>query len=185
LSLGSWLLAILAAELAIHGVGQPLYGAMVPFLLATVAVAVLAGRRYRHTPLPHWLLASFAASYIALNGLLSAFTDLGITLHDVHYASDFAAVGTAFFLLMESFTPGVKASRAASLASFLACCGFLLVLPALFFGLGPLGLRELLELINSERTATVLAIPAWVPFIGLVPAVAGLYLGNAGLGNGQ
>lgn len=181
LSLGAWLLAILAAELAIHGVGQRFYGAMVPFLLGTVVVAFLTGQRYWRTGLPHWLLASFAATSITLNGLLSTFADLGITLHEVHYASDFAALGTAFFLLVESFTPGMRASRAVSLASFLACCGFLLILPALFFGLGPRGLRELLELINSERTATVLAIPAWVPFIGLVPAVVALYLGNAGL----
>ncbi len=182
LSLGAWLLAILAAELAIHGVGQSFRGVMAPFLLATVALAVLTGQRYRRTRLPHWLLASFAATLISLNGVTYAFTDLGVTLHEVHYASDFAALGSAFFLLVESFTPVMKASRTASLASFLACCGFLLILPALLFGLGPISLSRLLELINSETTATVLAIPAWVPFIGLAPAVAGLYLGNAGLG---
>jgi hypothetical protein len=39
-----------------------------------------------------------------------------------------------FFLLVESVTPGVRASRAASLAGLLSCCGFLLVVPALLFG---------------------------------------------------
>lgn len=181
MSLGAWLLTILAAELAIHGVGEAFRGVLPQFLALTVVIALLTGQRYRRTGLPHWLLASFAATLVSLNGFLYAYADLGVTLHDVHYASDFAAVGTAFFLLVESFRLGVRTSRTASLASFLACCGFLVILPALLFGLGPISLSQLLELINTERTATVLAIPAWVPFVGLVPAVAGLYLGNARL----
>lgn len=181
LSLGAWLLAILTAELAIHGVGEAFRGALPLFLVLTVAIALLTGQRYRRTGLPHWLLASFAATLVSLNGFLYAYADLGVTLHEVHYASDFAAIGTGFFLLVESFTPGVRTSRSASLASFLACCGFLVILPALLFGLGPTSLNQILELINTERTATVLAIPAWAPFVGLLPAVAGLYLGNAKL----
>jgi hypothetical protein len=97
----------------------------------------------------------------------------------VHVVSDAAAIGTAFFLLVESFTPGVQASRAASLAGLLSCCGFLLILPALLFGLGPAGLARLLPLIISGEAASVLALPIWAPFVGLVPAVAGLLAGNA------
>jgi hypothetical protein len=160
---------------------MPFWGVMPLFLAFTVAIAILTGQRYRRSRLPHWLLASFTATLMSLNGFLAIFTNLGVTLHDVHVASDIAAVGTAFFLLMESFTPGMRASRAASLLGFLACCGFLLIIPALLFGLGPISLSQLLELINTERTSTVLAIPIWVPFVGLLPAVAGLYFGNVWL----
>ena len=178
LSLGAWLLAVLSGELAIHGVGAPVRAVMAPFLALTVTVAVLAGQRYRGTRLPHWLLASFAAASITLNGFFWAFTNLGTTLHDVHLASDTAAIGTMFFLLVESFTPGVRASRVASLAGLLSCCGFLLVVPALLFGLGPAALGQLLPLVVGEQTASVLALPVWAPFVGLVPAAAGLLAGN-------
>lgn len=181
LSLGAWLLAILASEVAIHAVGEPFRSAMPLFLVFTGVIAVLAGLRYRDTGLPHWLLASFAATLITLNGFQYAYVGLGVTLHEVHLASDTAALATAFFLLVESFTPGVEANRTASLASFLACCGFLIVIPALLFGLGPVSLEMLLTLITSEGTAEVLSAPIWVPFVGLVPAVVGLYLGNIGL----
>jgi hypothetical protein len=143
------------------------------------AVAVLTGQRYARTRLPHWLLASFAATSITLNGFLWAFAGAGTALHDVHVVSNTAALGTAFFLLVESFTPGVRASRAASLAGLLSCCGFLLILPALLFGLGPTGLAQLLPLIMSGEAASVLALPTWAPFVGLVPAVVGLLAGNA------
>ena len=83
-----------------------------------------------------------------------------------------------FFLLVESFTPGVRASRAASLAGLLSCCGFLFLVSALLFGLGPAGLAQLLPLIISGEAASVLALPTWAPFVGLVPAVAGLLAGN-------
>ena len=128
------------------------------------AVAVLAGQRYRRTGLPHWLLASVGATLLALECALWAFADLGTTLHEVHLASDTAAVGTMFFLLVELFTPGVRASRAASLAGLLSCCGFLLVVPALLFGLGPAGLAQLPPLVVGERTADVPALPACAPF---------------------
>ena len=179
LSLGAWLLVVLSSELAIHGVGEPIRSAMRPLLILEAAVAVLAGRRYWRTRLPHWLLASFAATCLVLNGFIWAFTDLGTTLHDVHVASDTAAIGTMFFLLVESATPGVRASRIASLAGLLSCCGFLLVVPALLFGLGPAALGELLPLVIHEQSASVLALPAWTPFVGLVPAVVGLLAGNA------
>lgn len=181
LSLGAWLLAILAAEVAIHAVGEPIRSAMPLFLVFTGVIAVLAGQRYWHTGLPHWLLASFAATLITLNGFQYAYLNFGVTLHDVHLASDTAALATAFFLLVESFAPGGETSRTASLASLLACCGFLIIIPALLFGLGPVSLDVLLTLITSEGTSTVLSVPIWVPFTGLVPAVVGLYLGNVGL----
>jgi hypothetical protein len=179
LSLGGWFLAVLSSELAIHGVGEPIRGAMLPLLIPEAAVAFLAGQRYWRTRLPRWLLASFAATSLTLNGVFSAFTDLGTTLHDVHQASDMAAIGTMFFLLVESFTPGVRASRIASLAGLLSCCGFVLVVPALLFGLGPPGLAQLLPLIVHEQSASVLALPVWTPFVGLLPAVVGLVAGNA------
>ena len=140
---------------------------------------MLATQRYWRTRLPHWLLASFAATSLGLNGFFWAFTDLGTTLHDVHLASDTAALGTMFFLLVESFIPGVRASRVASLAGWLSCCGLLLVVPALLFGLGPAALTELLPLVVHEQSASVLALPGWTPFVGLVPAVVGLCAGNA------
>jgi hypothetical protein len=155
LSLGGWFLAVLSSELAIHGVGEPIRGAMLPLLIPEAAVAFLAGQRYWRTRLPRWLLASFAATSLTLNGVFSAFTDLGTTLHDVHQASDMAAIGTMFFLLVESFTPGVRASRIASLAGLLSCCGFVLVVPALLFGLGPAGLAQFLPLMIHEQSASV------------------------------
>lgn len=181
LSLGAWLLAILASEVAIHAVGEPFRRAMPLFLVFTGLIALLTVQRYRDTGLPHWLVASFTATLITLNGFQYAYVGLGVTLHEVHLASDTAALATAFFLFVESFTPGVEANRTASLASFLACCGFLIVIPALLFGLGPVSLEVLLTLITSEGTAEVLSVPIWVPFVGLVPAVVGLYLGNIGL----
>lgn len=184
LSLGAWLLAILASELAIHGVGEPFRSVMALFLIFTGVIALLAGRRYRDSGLPHWLMVSFAATLITLNGFQYAYLGLGITLHEVHIASDMAALATSFFLLVESFTPGIEANRTASLAGFLACCGFLIIIPALLFGLGPISLETLLTLINTEGTADVLSVPSWVPFVGLMPAVIGLYLGNIWLQQG-
>jgi hypothetical protein len=74
--------------------------------------------------------------------------------------------------------PRWRARRIASLAGLLSCCGFLLVAPALLFGLGPAGRAQLLPLILHEQSASVLARPAWTPFVGLVPALAGLVVGN-------
>ncbi|MDP8968998.1 MAG: hypothetical protein M3N52_00505 [Actinomycetota bacterium] len=184
--MGAWLLAVASSEVAVHGVGEAILGVMPMFATASGALAVLAVQRYRHTRLPHWLLAGFTSTLLSVNGLLYAYTDIGLTLEDLHLASDTAALGTAFFLLTEAVVlGGGPGGRRASLAGLLSCCALGLLLPAVLFGLVPASPDQLLELIVSEHTASLFALPAWLPLAGLLPAVAGLHLGNRALGRGR
>lgn len=184
-SLVGWLLTILAAEIAVHGVGEPIYGVMLPFLTLTAVIALLTGKRFGRTGYPHWLLAAFAGTLITLDGFLATYIGLGVSLHDIHGVTDVAALGTAFFLLVESRTPGAGGSRTASLLGGLSCCGFLLVIPAFFLGSASSELGAFLDLINSESMSTVLALPRWLPFLGLIPAVVALFLGDLKLRYGK
>lgn len=183
-SLAAWLLAVMSSEVAIHGVGEAVLRVMPLFVAATVALAVLTVHRYRQTGLPHWLLAGFASALLTVNASLYAYTSFGVDLHDLHVASDTAALGTAFFLLIESVDGRRAGTRLASLAGLLSCCAGLLVLLAVAFGVVPANLGQLFEVVTSERTASLFALPAWLPLVGLLPAVAGLALGNETLRRG-